>query len=103
MNDIPQDVGAVIHHADMSPDRDIAMIRRRRRQLAREIGRYRVGVLAEVSIERSARLETRFLIRREPIPGSEARRRAALVLVIPIARGLTGVIVELHGPLIRPI
>jgi hypothetical protein len=58
-----------------------------------------VRPFAEVWIERSARLETRFLVGREPILGSEARRRAALVLIVPITRCLPGVIVELHGRL----
>ena len=40
--------------------------------------------------------KTRFLVRREPILGSEAHRCAVLVLVVPIVRGLTCVVVELH-------
>jgi hypothetical protein len=55
--------------------------------------------LEEVSIERFTRLETLLLVGRKPILGSEAGRRVALVLIVPIARCLTGVIVELHGRL----
>jgi hypothetical protein len=31
VNDVPQDVTDVVYEADMSSDRDIAMVRRRRR------------------------------------------------------------------------
>jgi len=106
VNHVAQDVGDIIQQADVSPDRDVAMIPRRRRQLAREIAGNRVYAPAEVWSERLSRLKTRFLGGREPILGSEARRRTVLVLTVPIARGLTGVVIELHRPLaslIRPI
>jgi hypothetical protein len=67
--------------------------------MAGEVARNRVRALEEVSIERFTRLETRFLVGRKPILGSEAGRRVALVLIVPIARCLAGVIVELHGRL----
>jgi hypothetical protein len=102
VNDIAQDMGDTIHHPDVAPDRDVAMIRRRRGQLAREIAGNRVFALAEVRIERSAGLKTRFLIGRQPIPGSEANRRPALMLTVPVLRGLTRVVVELHRPLTIP-
>jgi len=72
VNDVLQDLGDIIHDADMSSNRDVAMLRRRRRQLARKIAGHWVFVLAEVRIERSAGLETRFLVRREPILRSAA-------------------------------
>jgi hypothetical protein len=58
-----------------------------------------MGASTEIGIEGSARLEARFLVRREPIPGPEADWRAALVLAIPILRRLPRVVVELHPPL----
>ena len=106
VNHVAQDLADIIHDADVSPDRDVAMIRRRRRQLAREIAGNWVCAMAEVWSERFAKLKTRFLVGREPILGSKARRRTVLVLTVPIARGLTGVVIELHRPLaslIRPI
>jgi hypothetical protein len=95
MDDVAQDVGDVIDKADMSPDRNVPMIRRRRRQLARQVTRNRMRALAEVRIQRPARLEARFLIRRQSVLRSEAGRRFALMVLIPIIRCLTGMIVEL--------
>src|SRR5579872_1140765 len=99
LDDVSQNMRGVIHQADVSADRDIAMIRGRLRQLAREIAWDCVSALLEIRIERSARLEPRFLVRREPILRSEAHRRAVLMLAIPIVCRLTRMVVELRGPL----
>jgi hypothetical protein len=99
VNDVSQGLGAPIHYSYVPADRHIAMIRWRRWQLAREITRHRVHTFAEVWIERPARLETRFLVSRKPILGSEAHRRTALVPIVPGVRRLTRVVIELHGPL----
>jgi hypothetical protein len=55
--------------------------------------------LAEIWIKCSARLEARFLVRREPISGPEADWRPALVLVVPVSCGLAGMVVELRRAL----
>jgi hypothetical protein len=99
VNDVSQSLAALIHHAYVPADRHVAMIRWRRWQLAREITRHGVNTFAEVWIERPARLETRFLVGREPILGSEAHWRMALVLLVPSVRRLTRVVIELHGRL----
>jgi hypothetical protein len=62
VNHVSQGLRALVHDADVSPYRHVAVIRRRWWQLAREITRHRVDMLTELCVERPARLETRFLI-----------------------------------------
>lgn len=80
----------------MLSNRDVAMIRRGRRQLTREIAGYWMRTLAQVRIHWFARLETRFLLGRQLILVSEACRRVRLVLLIPVLSGLTGVVIKLR-------
>jgi hypothetical protein len=94
VNDVAEDVGDVIDEADVAPDRDVPMLWRRRRQLARQVTRHRMRALAEVRIQRPARLEAGFLVRRQPILRSEARRRFALMVLIPVIGRLSGMIVK---------
>ena len=96
VNDVAQDVVDAIDEADVASDRNVSMMRRRWRQLAREFTWDGVFALAEVRIDSPAGLQAGFLIRREPILRAEARRRFALVLLIPVVRRLTGMVVELH-------
>ena len=103
VNHVSQGLGAPVHHADVSAYGHVAVIRGRRRELAREIVRHWVDMSTEVGVKRPARLETRFLIGRQPILVSEADRRSSLVLAVPVLRGLTRMIVELHRRLLSLI
>src|ERR1700682_955606 len=79
----------------MASNRDIAVVVRRRRQLARQFSRRCMYPLAEALIENGALLETGFFLRRESVLVPQARRRGVPVLAIPIARHLLVMIVKL--------
>jgi hypothetical protein len=88
------DVVLVVDEADMASDRDIAVVVRGRRQLARQLLRRWVRLSAEVSVENGAFMETGLLVRRESVLVPQALRRMVPVVVVPVARHLLVTIVK---------
>jgi hypothetical protein len=88
-------VVAVIHKSNVISDSNIAVLRRRWWQLAREIPWGSVHLVPQTSIEHGAFAEARFLVRRESILFTKAGRRIILMLVVPVVRHLLIVFAEL--------
>ena len=78
----------------MAANCDVAVIAGRSRQAARQIGRRRVHLSAEILIQYGAIMQARLLIRRQPILFPEPSRRVVLMLVVPIVRHLLVVFVK---------
>jgi hypothetical protein len=90
----------VVDEAKVPADGDIAMISRGRRQTAPEVLRHRVNSPAQIPVEHGALSQSGFLIGGEPILASKPCWRMILVLVVPIAGGLTISVVKLRVALI---
>jgi len=90
----------VVDEANVPADGDIAMVSRGRRQTAPEVLRHRVNSPAQILVEHAALSQSGFLIGGEPILASKPCRCMILVLVVPIAGGLTISVVKLRVALI---
>jgi hypothetical protein len=98
------DVVRVVDQADMASDRDVTVMARRRRQLARQVARRGMHFPAEVPIENLTLAETGLLVRRESVLNPQPRWRVVPVTVVPVARHLLVMIVKLSmSALIVPL
>jgi hypothetical protein len=86
----------VVDEANVPADGDIAMVSRGRRQTAPEVVRHRVHSLSQILVEHGALSQSGFLIGGEPILAPKPCRRMVLVLVVPVAGGLTIFVVKLR-------
>jgi len=90
----------VVDEANVPADGDIAMVAGGRRQTAPEVLRHRVHSFSQILVENSALSQPGFLVGGEPILASKPCRRMILVLVVPVAGGLTIFVVKLRVALI---
>jgi hypothetical protein len=93
---VAQHVSDLIDETDVSADGHVAVMRGRRRQLARQIRRQAVLALPQVAVHGTPWRETAFLFGRQPILGPQSPRRMIAMLLVPIVGHLSVVIVELR-------
>jgi hypothetical protein len=84
----------IVNQAEMSSDRDVAMIGRRLGKAAPQVLGRGVHFLAQIPIKGRAFAEPGFLVCVEAILVSETGRRMILVLVIPVAGSLTILVIN---------